>query len=85
MAISIILLFYILIGGFIYSVQIAIMHDDEPEFVEKLEDIFLLEFALECLLVWPVHLVRYYFFKIRFSKWWKENICERLSDDSKDF
>jgi hypothetical protein len=83
--IMIILLTYILIGGIMYGLQTSYIVDDEPEFFDNLEDLFFIELIAECLLLWPMHLWRYYFRKIRFSKWWRNNICERVPDDFEGF
>lgn len=83
--IMIILLTYLLIGGVMCGLQITYIVDDDPDFFDELEDLFLIELVAECVFLWPVHLWRYYFNKIRFSKWWKNNICDRVPDDFKDF
>jgi hypothetical protein len=76
--IIIILLTYVLIGGVMCGLQMTYI-------VDELEDLFLLELAAKCVFLWPVHLWRYYFKKIRFSKWWRNNICERVPDDFEGF
>lgn len=83
--IIILLLTYILIGGIMYGLQMTYMVDDDPEFFDDLEDLFFLELIAECVLLWPRHLFRYYFYKVIFSEWWKNNICQRLPDDFEGF
>jgi len=83
--IIILLLTYILIGFIMYGLQMTYMVDNDPEFFDNLEDLFLLELTAECVFLWPIHLFRHYFTKIRFSEWWKNNICQRLPDNFKGF
>ncbi len=83
--IIILLITYILIGFIMFGMQTTKIVDDDPEFFDNLEDLFLLELMAECVLLWPVHLWRYYFRKIRFSEWYRNNICERLPDDFEGF
>ncbi len=83
--IMILLLTYILIGGIMYGLQMSFMVDNDPEFFDDLEDLFRLELIAECVFLWATHLWRYYFNKIIFSEWWKNNICQRLPDDFKGF
>jgi hypothetical protein len=78
-------LVYVLIGFIMYGLQMTHIVDDDPEFFDDLEDLFFLELIAECVLLWPVHLWRYYFRKIRFSEWYRNNICERLPDDFEGF
>jgi hypothetical protein len=83
--IIILLLTYFLIGGIMFGIQTTKIVDDDPDFFDNLEDLFLLELIAECVFLWPTHLWRYYSRKILFSKWWRNNICERLPDDFEGF